>query len=138
MRMAAEPMRPRDPGRGGGDGRGDRTRLRRDLPVREAQDAVAGPGQLGVAAAVALEGGTVAVEVPPVGLDDEPLAREEEVDLDRPDMDVGGRLRESVGRTQREEALLEVAAGEGRARVVLEPRRAGWPGCARAIASSAR
>jgi hypothetical protein len=50
--------------------------------VSEAQDAVAGSRERGVAPAIALEGASGAVELPAVGLDGEGVRGEEEVDLE--------------------------------------------------------
>jgi hypothetical protein len=67
---------------GGGDRLGDRGGVTLDLVVREAQDAVAGARERGVAPAVVLEGAARAVVAPAVRLDDEVVRGEEEVDLE--------------------------------------------------------
>jgi hypothetical protein len=87
--------------------------------VGEAQRAVAGAGEGGVAVAVALEGLPGVVVAPAVGLDGDALIAEDEVDLERGDPGVDVWLGEVVLAAQGQEALLELALGERRAAVVV-------------------
>src|SRR4051812_50192540 len=84
--------------------------------MRQPQGAVAGARERRVPRAVALEGSARAVEAPAVGLDDEPERREDEVDLEAGDDAVHGGRRQAVRGAEREEALLELAAGQRGAR----------------------
>src|SRR3954468_6155622 len=86
--------------------------------MREPQGAVAGARERRVPRAVALEGSARAVEAPAVGLDDEPGAGEEEVNPKAGDGAVHGGRRQAPGGAEREEALLELAAGQRGARAV--------------------
>ncbi len=101
--------------------------------------AVAGERVRGVAAPVALEALAGAVVRPAVGLDDEPLGGEEEVDLVLVDVLVDQRGREAVVAADLQEEAFEVALGEPGAGFELverrsEPRGTVCPGCATAIA----
>jgi hypothetical protein len=75
--------------------------------VGDPDGAVAGHEQAGVAGAVALEGGAVAVEFPAVELDDELGGWPEDVDLPAEDDDVGAVRRQVVGGGELLEPLLE-------------------------------
>jgi hypothetical protein len=75
--------------------------------VRDAHHAPAARGQVGVPRAVALEGGARAVMAVTVGLDDEPLGRPAEVDLEAVDPDVDLRLGEAVVAAEGQELRFE-------------------------------
>jgi hypothetical protein len=103
-----------------------------DLAVGEAQGRVAGGGEERVALAVAFEGGPAAVPAPGVGLHDDALRDEDEVDRHAAQRLVDERLGESVAFAEGEERLLEVAPRAGAARLVLverapQPRRPAVP-----------
>jgi hypothetical protein len=87
----------------------DADRVVGDLAVGEAQRAPAGGGVDRVAPGVLLERLPGPVVLPAVGLDEDALAFEDEVRLERFDVVVElGRLREAGPPAQREERLLEV------------------------------
>jgi hypothetical protein len=90
--------------------------------VREAERSIARAGEEGVTLAVALERPARAVEVPAVGLDDEPLGGEKEVDLEARDFLVDLWACESVGVADREHELFELALRERGPGVVLFER----------------
>jgi hypothetical protein len=105
-------------GEGCSDRRSDRFWLVEELPVREPQRAVAGPGEKRVSRAVVLEGVAGAVVGPAVGLDDEFRVLEEEVDLPELDPRVDERGWQAAVAAQREEALFESRLRRGGAGVV--------------------
>ena len=79
-----------------------------ELIVGEAQRLVAGFEGRGVAAPVAPEAELVAVVLPAVDLDDQPLAREQDVDLLAGNARVDEGFRKSVAFEEGEEAALEL------------------------------
>jgi hypothetical protein len=79
--------------------------------VGEADYAVAGGLEGGVAGAVALEGGAVVVEGEAVELDDQAVAGPEDVDLEAEKGGVYGRHREAVLAAEGDEPVLERGAG---------------------------
>jgi hypothetical protein len=114
-----------------------------EVAVGEAEGPVAGQGVGGVTAAVALEALPGAVVPPAVGLDDEALSREEEVDLVVAHVVVDERCREAVVAADPQEEAFEVALGEGGAGVEVvercpEPRCTGVPGMRRSDRAQGR
>jgi len=91
---------------------------------------VAGECERRVALPVALEGPAAAVVLPAVGLDDDALLGEEEVDLEAGDRVVHTRLWQIARATEGEHALLELASGERRAGDVVGERPAQTRGAA--------
>ena len=86
--------------------------------VCEAERAVTGPGVDRVPGAVGLEGGSGAVVAPGVGLDDQALGFEEEVDLAAGGSVVDPGRREVVVGADGQEQALEAALGAIGARLV--------------------
>jgi hypothetical protein len=91
--------------------------------VSEAEGAVAGCRERGVARAVALEGPAGAVVGPGVGLDEDAVVLEDEVHLEAFDVGVDLRLRQVVVSAEAQEALFELGLGQrGAGRVRAECR----------------
>ena len=91
--------------------------LPRDPLPREADDRVAHDREVGGLDRVLLIRVAGAVVLRPVGLDDELVARPEEVDLVAADVDIDFRRRDAGGLAQREEPVLEDTAGRRRGSV---------------------
>jgi hypothetical protein len=79
--------------------------------VGNADGPVAGDKELRIAGAVALKGGTVAVEFPTVELGDQPGGGPEDVDLFAEDLDVGAVWRQVEVAAEAPEPFLERRAG---------------------------
>src|SRR5262245_17517915 len=85
-----------------------------DLPPGEAEHVVAEEFQASVAGAVVLEGGASAMSLPPVDLDDQPIASPKEIDLVVLDLHVDLRTRKAMARYQSDEHRLELGSGAQR------------------------
>ena len=93
---------------------GDRIGLLFEASVGESDDPVPGGSELGIAGAIPLESGPVAVIGVAVHLDHQASRRPESVDLVAEDEDVGCRGRETVLLAEDDEAILERRDGRGR------------------------
>src|SRR5918999_2742694 len=93
----------------------DLARRMLQLQVGDRHAAPAGRLEHAALLAVALEGGACAVDLPAVDLDDHALSSPDAVDLEALHVNVGLRTLEARAVGERNEELLEVALGEGRA-----------------------